>query len=209
MIVAFCVLVLVTASSATLVTNNNQSAIFLRLPSRAASLDLDAVYYNPAGLAVLKDGWHFSLNNQSIWQTKTVENDFPFLNNGTYDGKVKAPVFPGIYGAYKMGKLAFSFGFNPVAGGGSAEFATGLPSFEWNFSALPGMISQMGIPTNKYSADIYFKGTSVYFGFQFHVPTPCPRPSRPPSGPGTSRPRIRTSAISGAFPSTRRCRRSG
>ena len=169
LIVAFCVLGLVTASSATLVTNNNQSAIFLRLPSRAASLELDAVYYNPAGLAVLKDGWHFSLNNQSIWQTKTVENDFPFLNNGTYDGKVKAPVFPGIYGAYKMGKLAFSFGFNPVAGGGSAEFATGLPSFEWNFSALPGMISQMGIPTNKYSADIYFKGTSVYFGFQFNV----------------------------------------
>ena len=169
LIVALSVLVLVTASSATLVTNNNQSAIFLRLPSRAASLDLDAVYYNPAGLAVLKDGWHFSLNNQSIWQTKTVENDFPFLNAGTYDGEVKAPVFPGVYAAYKMGNLAFSFGFNPVAGGGSAEFATGLPSFEWQFSALPGMITGMGIPTTKYSADIYFKGTSVYFGFQFNV----------------------------------------
>ncbi len=169
LIAALSVLVLVTASQATLVTNNNQSAIFLRLPSRAASLELDSVYYNPAGLAVLKDGWHFSLNNQSIWQTKTVKNEFPFLNDGTYDGKVKAPVFPGIYAAYKTGKLALSFGFNPVAGGGSAEFERGLPSFEWQFAALPAMITGMGIPTNQYSADIYFKGTSVYFGFQFNV----------------------------------------
>jgi long-chain fatty acid transport protein len=169
LIVALSVLALVSVSSATLVTNNNQSAFFLRLPSRAASLDLDAVYYNPAGLVLLKDGWHFGLNNQSIWQTKTVNNGFPFLNEGTYDGQVKAPVFPGIYAAYKKGPLALSFAFNPVAGGGSAEFLTGLPSFEWNFSALPGMITGMGIPTTKYSADIYFKGTSVYFGFQFNV----------------------------------------
>ena len=169
LIVALSVLGLVTASSATLVSNNNQSAFYLRMPSRAASLDLDAVYYNPAGLAVLKDGWHFSLNNQSIWQTKTVENDFPFLNAHAFDGEVQAPVFPGIYAVYKKGDLAFSFGFNPVAGGGSAEFETGLPSFEWQYSALPGMITSMQIPTTKYSADIYFKGTSVYFGFQFNV----------------------------------------
>jgi long-chain fatty acid transport protein len=169
LIVACCILGLVTASWATLVSNNNQSAFFLRLPSRAASLDLDAVYYNPAGLAVLKDGWHFGLNNQSIWQTKTVANEFPFLNNGTYDGKVKVPVYPGVYAVYKAGDLAFSFGFNPVAGGGSAEYSTGLPSFEWQFAALPGMITGMGIPTTQYSADIYFKGSSVYLGFQFNV----------------------------------------
>jgi long-subunit fatty acid transport protein len=169
LIVGLSVLGLVTASSATLVTNNNQSAIYLRLPSRAASIDVDAVYYNPAGLAVLKDGWHFSLNNQIISQTKTVDNAFPFLNAGSFDGKVSVPVFPDVYAVYKKGDLAFSFGFAPVAGGGSAEFAKGLPSFEWQFSTLPGALSAKGIPTTKYAADIYFKGQSIYFGFQFNV----------------------------------------
>jgi len=169
LIAALSLLVLVTASYATLVTNMNQSAIYLRLPSRNASTDIDAVYFNPAGLTSLKDGWHFSLNNQVISQTKTVNNAFPFLHAASYDGKVNVPVFPDVYAVYKKGNLAFSFGFAPVAGGGSAEFNKGLPSFEWQFAALPALITSMGIPTNQYAADIYFKGESIYFGFQFNV----------------------------------------
>ena len=40
-----------------LVTNTNQSAIYYRLLSRNGTIDLDAVYYNPGGLAFMKDGW--------------------------------------------------------------------------------------------------------------------------------------------------------
>jgi long-chain fatty acid transport protein len=163
------VLCIVPASFATLVTNMNQSAMYLRLLSRNASTDVDAVYYNPAGLTSLKDGWHIGLNNQTVLQTKTVKNEFPLLNNGTYDGKVNVPFFPDLFLAYKKGPLALSFGFGPAAGGGTADFTRGLPSFEWQFATLPGLISGMGIPTTKYSADIAFKGSSIDLGFQFNV----------------------------------------
>jgi len=49
-----------------IVTNTNQSAAWVRLPSRNASTEIDAVYYNPAGLMKLKNGFHFSVSNQSI-----------------------------------------------------------------------------------------------------------------------------------------------
>jgi len=169
LIVALVVFGIVTAASATLVTNMNQSALYVRLLSRNASTDVDAVYYNPAGLVVLKDGWHIGLNNQTVFQTKTIANEFPFLNTHSYDGKVNVPFFPDIYAVYKKNKLAFSFGVGPSAGGGTADFQKGLPSFEWQFAALPALISGMGIPTTKYSTDIAFKGSSIYLGFQFNV----------------------------------------
>jgi long-chain fatty acid transport protein len=37
-----------------LLTNTNQSAQFIRMMSRNASLDIDAVYFNPAGLIKLR-----------------------------------------------------------------------------------------------------------------------------------------------------------
>jgi hypothetical protein len=40
-----------------LVTNTNQSAMYTRLQSRNASTSIDAVYYNPAGLTKLGDGF--------------------------------------------------------------------------------------------------------------------------------------------------------
>jgi long-chain fatty acid transport protein len=169
LIAALLVLGLVTASSATLVTNMNQSAMYLRLLSRNASTDIDAVYYNPAGLTRLKDGWHIGLNNQTISQTKTIVNDFPMLISHQYDGKVSVPFYPDAFVVYKKGALAFSFGAGPSAGGGSADYAKGLPSFEWQFAALPTIISGMGIPTTKYSTDIAFEGSSIYLGFQFNV----------------------------------------
>ena len=126
-----------------IMTNTNQSAAYARMLARNATLGIDAVYYNPAGLTKLGNGFHLSLNNQSIFQTKDVINDYKYLNGTptTYTGIVEAPVFPGVYAAYKMDKLAFSFGFNPVGGGGGAQYDTGLPSFEnayFGFSAYVG-----------------------------------------------------------------------
>ena len=154
------------SAQAAIVTNTNQSAAYLRLLARNASMDIDAVYYNPAGLTKLKNGWHVSLSNQTINQTKTVVNDFLLLNNHTYEGKVNVPIFPDAYLVWKKDKLAFSLGFGPNAGGGSADFTTGLPSFEVPISQLPAMITGMGLSTTKYSADIAFKGSSIYLGFQ-------------------------------------------
>lgn len=156
-----------------LVTNNNQSAMFTRLQNRNASTRVDAVFYNPAGLTKLGNGFFVSINNQTIGQTKTVGDDYGVLSGDKpkeYIGKINAPIFPGIYAAYNTGKLSFSAGFNPVGGGGGAEYKTGLPSFEAQVAELvPLLALQNQIPTTQYSSDIYFKGSSIYFGFQGNV----------------------------------------
>jgi long-chain fatty acid transport protein len=152
-----------------IVTNTNQSVLYLRFPARNASTDIDAVYYNPAGTTKLSNGWHFSLNNQTLFQTKTITNAFPFLNNDTYISDVSAPVFPSAFVVYKMKKLAFSFGFGPNAGGGAADYTNGLPSFETGLSTLPLYLTGMGLYTTQYSADISFKGSSFYLGFQLNA----------------------------------------
>ena len=54
-LVAFTMLASIAFSSG-LLTNTNQSAQFIRMMSRNASLDIDAVYFNPAGLIKLQNG---------------------------------------------------------------------------------------------------------------------------------------------------------
>ncbi len=152
-----------------LVTNTNQSAAWVRLPARDASTAADAVFFNPAGLMQLNNGFHFSISNQTILQNKTVTNLYTGpggafgLNDPEYLGKVTAPLFPSVYATYKMDKLAFSFGFNPVGGGGGAEFERGLPSFELSTSDL---VPALAPDATAYRLDAYFEGTSVYFGYQ-------------------------------------------
>lgn len=168
-----------------LVTNTNQSALYTRLQSRNASTSIDAVYYNPAGLTKLSDGFHFSLNNQTIGQTQKVRTSYEPLNGSPkeYVGKVSAPIYPGAYAAYKTGKLALSLGFNPVGGGGGATYETGLPSFEMKVADMvPTLVAQL-TPLDQYifsvtgndpnfngitgyNSTIYFKGSSIYFGLQ-------------------------------------------
>ena len=66
-----------------LLTNTNQSVHFLRNPARDASIEIDAAYTNPVGVVFLSDGLHFSLNNQSAFQTRTIISTFaPFAGNG-------------------------------------------------------------------------------------------------------------------------------
>ncbi|MGD0340184.1 MAG: aromatic hydrocarbon degradation protein [Bacteroidales bacterium] len=155
-----------------LVTNNNQSAMFTRTQNRNASTGIDAVYYNPAGLTKLGNGFFASVNNQTIFQTQTITNNYVYLSGTkprTYTGDVKAPVFPSVYVVYNTGKLSLSAGFNPVGGGGGATYKGGLPMFEAQAADIVPLLVSQGIPTTAYSADIYFKGSSVYFGYQANV----------------------------------------
>ncbi|HVN58650.1 MAG TPA: hypothetical protein VMT63_10155 [Bacteroidales bacterium] len=156
-----------------LVTNTNQSAAWVRMPARNASTGIDAVYYNPAGLTKLDDGFHISISNQFISQKKTVMNYYTGpngttgLNNPKFVGDVSAPFFPGVYAAYKKNKIAISIGVNPVGGGGSAEYKTGLPSFELGISDLVPALASQGATGYKLSS--YLNGKSVYLGLQAGV----------------------------------------
>ena len=170
-LLTFVATILITGSifAGGLVTNSNQSAMFTRLQNRNASTGIDAVYYNPAGLTKLGDGFYASINNQTIGQTKTVGNNYPYLNGTPVDyvGKVSAPIYPGVYVAYKTGKVAFSAGFNPIGGGGGAKYDKGLPSFEMSISdlvpILKGQLTPLAgaIPNinniTGYQADIIFR----------------------------------------------------
>ena len=150
-----------------LVTNTNQSAVWVRLPSRNASVGIDAAYYNPAGLMKLNNGFHVSLSNQTIFQSREVDNTYSGpgglfgLNQHTYKGTVTAPFFPSVYAVYKMEKIALSLGFIPVGGGGGATYKNGLPSFEMSASDLvPSLAASQG--ASAYSLDVYFKGSSTF-----------------------------------------------
>jgi len=143
-----------------IVTNTNQSAQWVRMMSRDASTDIDAVYYNPAGVTTLGQGLHLSLSNQSVFQEYTISNDFTGLRSDVYTGEVSAPLFPNVYASYNTEKWALSLGFGPVGGGGSAEYANGLPDFDL-------LLLQQGIPAG-YEANINFSGSSIYYGTQLN-----------------------------------------
>ena len=168
-----------------LVTNTNQSASFTRLQCRDATIGIDAVYFNPAGLTKLQDGFHLSLNNQTIGQTQTIISNYPLIKGypKTYTGDVSAPIFPGVYAVYKTGKLAFSAGLNVIGGGGGGEYNSGLPSFETMISEVVPLLKNSLTPMDNlvlsgtglnsqfanitsYNSNIYFKGKSMYFGVQ-------------------------------------------
>jgi len=127
-----------TAVAGGLVTNTNQGAAFLRNPARDATLELDAVYYNPAGVAFLKNGFHFGLNNQSAFQSRNISatllsnNHVPpaAMENRKYEGKIASPVIPSAHFAYVADRWSISSHFGVPGGGGELEYANGLPMFD-------------------------------------------------------------------------------
>jgi len=121
--------------------NINQSAEFIRMPSRNASTDADAVFFNPAGTAFMADGLHLSVSNQVILQTRSLEDNSPDAlgqKKSEYEGETNIYLFPNVYAVYKTGQIAGFFGFAPVGGGGTVKFDDGIPLFYWTAAALAG-----------------------------------------------------------------------
>lgn len=170
-----CVLIVSESTFAGgLLTNTNQHILFLRNPARNASIQIDALYSNPAGIAFMNDGFHISLNSQSAFQTRTIQSTFgPFVMFGgnetkTYKGEASAPIVPSVFALYKRDRWAFGAHFAVTGGGGKATFNNGLGSFESAVAAIPGALigNTPSIPTTKYSVDSYMQGKQMIFGFQ-------------------------------------------
>ena len=162
-LLAFVMFAAVSAFAGGLLTNTNQSVHFLRNPALDATTEIDAVYANPAGLMFMSDGIHFSINNQSAFQTRTINANFaPFTYYGgspdkTFLGEASAPIIPSIQFVYKKDKIAFSGGFAITGGGGKAVFNHGLPSFEAPISMLVPSLTSNGINTTAFSVDGYME----------------------------------------------------
>lgn len=121
-----------------LVTNSNLSAAWARTLTRQASREIDAVYYNPAGLRYLENGFHFSLNNQFIFQSPRISSSYVFIEkeDRIFDGTERALLFPSFYAAYKMDRLVLSGGVNFISGGRRTLFEEGMPLFEVPVASL-------------------------------------------------------------------------
>jgi len=119
----------------------------------------------------MNDGWHLAFYSQTIFQDKTVDSQYPLLNDGNYKGEVSVPVFPTAMAVYKRDNWAFSLGFGPNGGGGSATFNRGLPSFEIPISKVVPALSDLrqvdpSLAVTGYDANLSFEGSSVFWGIQ-------------------------------------------
>lgn len=174
-----CFLFIQSVFAGGLLTNANQSAQYIRMLSRNASTDLDAVYFNPAGVMEMANGFHFGFHSQTLFQTRTITTTAP-LNNQEFVGKLEIPVFPTAFAVYKKENWAFSFGLGPNAGGGSVIFDEGIPSFEGKIAtqvngqlvpALAGLAAFGYEVQPGYDAAIEFEGRSVFWGIQLGATT--------------------------------------
>ena len=106
--------------------------------SREASIGIDGVYYNPAGVVFLGDGHHLSINWQLAYQDRTIKNDYSLFTNNVnnpitpreFNGEAFAPVIPSFQYAYNKGRWSFQGNFALTGGGGKCTFDNGLGSFE-------------------------------------------------------------------------------
>mgnify|MGYP000755639966 CR=1 FL=1 len=139
--------------------------------ARGASIDIDGVYSNPAGLAFLPgDGLYLSLNGQSAYQTRNIDMTFPlFPEDGHrryYKGKASAPFIPSFQGAYKKGDWTVSGSFAVGGGGGKASFDDGLGMFD---SMVMGQIYQAAsgkVTPNMYTINSAMDGSQFIYGVQ-------------------------------------------
>lgn len=177
-----------------LLTNTNQHVAFNRMMSREASIGIDGVYYNPAGVVFMGEGKHLAINWQLAYQTRSIENDYALFTNNVnnpttpreFKGKAFAPVIPSFQYAYNKGRWSLQASFALTGGGGKCTFDNGLGSFEKIVAetaiaacqlagAVDQVASQYGVPAvfssdkyfgkeGKYSYNSYMHGRQYYYG---------------------------------------------
>lgn len=152
-------------------TNTNQNAAFLRMVARGASIDIDGVYTNPAGLAFIpRDGFQLSFTVQSAYQTRDIKSTFPLFpeegHTRRYEGEASAPVIPSLFAVYKKGNWALSGSFAVVGGGGKASFDKGLPMFDALVMSSISKATQGTITPDKYAIVSAMDGRQFIYGVQ-------------------------------------------
>lgn len=163
----------VNALAGGILTNTNQSVLFLKNPARDASIGLDGVYSNPAGVAFMPEGFHIAFNWQYARQTRTITSTNPVFalgkkNDGQmvkeYEGVADAPIIPSLQAAWNKGNWSIQFNFSVPGGGGACEFGDGLGSFESVVGNIASKLEPLG--AQGYDMDGYMRGRQYYYGFQ-------------------------------------------
>lgn len=124
---AFLLVIFPLGASAQLDNMINMSARWIRSDARNAALEgADIVNYNPAGLVKLEDGFHLSLNNQSLFRYPQHSFDLG-RGAGKQTFKQGGPdlLLPAFYAAFKKDTWALSTALYVTGGGASAYFPDG------------------------------------------------------------------------------------
>ena len=162
----------VSATAGGLLTNTNQNATFLRNPARDASIAIDGVYSNPAGVAFLPQGLHLSVSWQAAFQKRQmdVQNNLFMMNSNNqsntrkFEGEAIAPVIPSLQAAYVINdKWSLSAQFAVGGGGGKCEFNDGLPMFEEMIGGAAYKTAGTPVPYSLYQN---LTGEQYFYGIQ-------------------------------------------
>ena len=156
-----------------LMTNTNYHIAFDRMMARGASMEIDAAYSNPAGLAWGYDGFQMSLDFQKPWQNRDIT-----LGDTKYDGKASAPIVPALFASYKKGRWALSTMIGIVGSGGFVKYDKGVPMFNVlinkTITDLTGGLSSVTggaippITPDQYTIDAEMKGKQYIYGGQLN-----------------------------------------
>lgn len=141
----------------------NMSPNYIRLLSRNGATDwADIVNYNPAGTAMMRNGFHLQLGNQAFSKIYTMN-----FEGKKYKSTIPSLVLPSVYFVYKKDRLALFGAFTVPIGGGKVEYNNGLP-----MTALPKVL-EMKLLAGGYGAmgatsasnDAWVHAYSYSFGF--------------------------------------------
>ena len=164
MMTALIAVAVTAAKAGGLMTNTNYHIAFDRMMARGASLDIDAAYSNPAGLAWGHDGLQLSLNFQKPWQYRDIKA-VTAAGEHTYEGKASAPIVPALFASYKQDRWAVSAMIGIVGSGGFVEYKEGVPMFNM---LLTGLLQQNGIQPGTYKMNSEMKGKQYIYGGQLN-----------------------------------------
>ena len=155
-----------------LMTNTNYHIAFDRMMARGASLDIDAAYSNPAGLAWGHEGLQLSLNFQKPWQNRDIETSIPgFLGSDfskKYEGVASAPIVPALFASYKKDQWAVSAMIGIVGSGGFVKYDDGIPMLNVPIMAKLFATNTALKADQTYSIDSKMEGKQYIFGGQLN-----------------------------------------
>lgn len=167
----------------------NHSADYVRTLSRFASTDVDAAFYNPAGLAFMeKEGLHVQLSGQTYFVNRTHTMDYYgiLVNSGgtvtggltqniknpnfmgkpkKYEATTTAPFLPGFDIVYKKDKWAVYLDAGLMQAAPGMMFNQGLAVLDWGIMA-PFETALSASPMNYFgiTRNATAKRTEYYIG---------------------------------------------
>jgi long-chain fatty acid transport protein len=161
--VVFLLILHVTGFAA--VNSTGQSVMWARMGSRNDSLDIDAVFFNPAGTTRLEDGLHLYLSHVSMYGHGRIENDsvLPAATEQLRDEyKIRSFNFYWLnaYVDYKKGPYSIFLSYEPVGGCGGGEYPHGTPEDHLGFYVYQLFNGYSSMQVN----EMYSKGGGGFIG---------------------------------------------